>query len=183
MKFKIFFAFLFTTYNSLSQEATAVRVIDGDTFVTEQNEKVRLIGINAPELKDVFGYESKEYLIKLIEGKAISLTRDSLSSDKDRYGRLLRYAFIDGVDVNKKMIQEGFAFAYLTYKFEKQHEYENEQLKSKGLKKGIWGDAETRQDNSIDKTFSIKNLSVKAYIVCGLIIGLLLIGFYSYFRR
>ena len=46
--------------------AKVTRIIDGDTFETETGEKVRLIGINAPEISDIYGQEAKEHLASLI---------------------------------------------------------------------------------------------------------------------
>ncbi len=104
------------------------RVIDGDTFETETGEKVRLIGINAPEISDIFGQEAKQYLSDLILNKTVELQSDNISNDRDRYQRLLRYIILDGVDINKKMISDGFAFAYLKYHFSNSSEYEQAQI-------------------------------------------------------
>ena len=87
------------------------RIIDGDTFETESGEKVRLIGINAPEISDIFGQEAKLHLANLIDGKTIDLQSDNISKNRDRYSRLLRYVFLDNTDINKQMISDGFAFA------------------------------------------------------------------------
>ena len=45
--------------------------------------------------------------------KTVELQRDEISKDKDRYERLLRYVILEGIDINKKMIFEGYLFAYL----------------------------------------------------------------------
>jgi micrococcal nuclease len=91
-----------------------LRVIDGDTFEIEGGIKVRLIGINAPENPlgknpECFARESYEALFSMIMGKAVILTKDV--SDKDRYGRLLRYAYIDDTFVNEELVKKGFAEA------------------------------------------------------------------------
>ena len=119
MKHILTFIFLFSTIVCQGTQTIVTRIIDGDTFETETGEKVRLIGINAPEISDFYGLESKEYLTKLILDKVVDLQTDNISKNKDRYQRLLRFVFIDGYDVNKKMISDGFAFAYLKYKFSK----------------------------------------------------------------
>ena len=84
---------------SFGQEFKVIRVIDGDTFVIEGGERVRMIGINAPELKDPFGVESKTHLKKLIENKYVNLIKGDETSDKDYFKRLLRCVYIDGNDV------------------------------------------------------------------------------------
>src|SRR5699024_5466472 len=111
--------FLLSTIACFATQTKVTRVIDGDTFEIESGEKVRLIGINAPEMSDFYGLEAKEHLTDLIENKSVYLQPDNISNDRDRYQRLLRYVIIGGIDVNKKMISDGFAFAYLKYKFSK----------------------------------------------------------------
>ena len=140
-----------TTFVCFGATTKVKRVIDGDTFETESGEKVRLIGINAPELSDIFGNEAKKYLSELIENKNIFLQCDNLSNDRDRYERLLRYVILDGVDINKKMVSEGFAFAYLKYHFSKSNDYEQAQMQAAETNKGIWGNnkKETSFKNSI----------------------------------
>ena len=72
---KLFLVFLFFPMISFGQEIRVVRVIDGDTFVIEGGERVRMIGINAPELKDIYGVESKNHLKTLIESKYVNLIK------------------------------------------------------------------------------------------------------------
>ena len=84
-----------------------VEVIDGDTFKTYGGEIVRLICIDTPE-KGISGYfEAKEFLSELILDKVVSMDKDL--EDKDAYGRSLRYVYADGLFVNQKMVQEGYA--------------------------------------------------------------------------
>ena len=137
----------FFTY---AQVTKVSRVIDGDTFETITGEKVRLIGINAPEIGDIFGNESKDHLYKLITGIEIELVSDNFSNNTDKYGRSLRYVYINGDDVNKQMISDGYAIAYLKYRFSKNEEYKNEQLESMSLDKGMW-------KGSLEKKEKIKN--------------------------
>ena len=87
------------------------KVVDGDTFEMSDNSTIRLLCIDAPE-KGKKGYEeSKEFLTEMILGKEVRLEKDI--SDKDTYGRLLRYAYVNpsGVEffVNKQIVQEGYA--------------------------------------------------------------------------
>lgn len=162
------------------------RVIDGDTFETETGEKVRLIGINAPEMSDFYGLEAKKYLTNLIENKVVLLQTDNISSNRDRYQRLLRYVIIDGVDVNKKMVSDGFAFAYLKYKFSKSDLYENAQIQAREMNLGIWGNSQNAisQKQQFDESQEFwKTISPKAYFVLSIIIVLILYGLYTYFKK
>jgi micrococcal nuclease len=58
-----------TTLVCFGTTTKVTRIIDGDTFETETGEKVRLIGINAPEISDIFGQEAKQHLANLIDQK------------------------------------------------------------------------------------------------------------------
>lgn len=90
------------------------RVVDGDTFITDDNRRVRLIGIDAPESvkpdtpPEPFGVEASAYLEELIEGEIIYMEKDI--SETDPYNRLLRYIYLeDGTFVNELMVEEGYA--------------------------------------------------------------------------
>lgn len=87
--------------------ARVLSVIDGDTIIIEPNVKVRYVGIDAPEVDECFAEESLAENKKLVEGKTVKLEKDV--SDKDKYGRLLRYIYIDGLFVNEHLIKQGFA--------------------------------------------------------------------------
>ena len=87
------------------------KVIDGDTIELEDGQKVRYVGIDAPEVDNAacFAREAKERNKGLVEGKSIELERDV--SEKDQYGRLLRYTYADGVMVNEVLVKEGYVQA------------------------------------------------------------------------
>jgi len=72
---KLLLVLLFVPMISFGQEIRVVRMIDGDTFVIEGGERVKMIGINAPELKDIYGVESKNHLKTLIESKYVNLIK------------------------------------------------------------------------------------------------------------
>lgn len=85
-------------------------IIDGDTFIINNNYSVRMIGINAPEKEMYFYEEAKQNLEILIMDKEVLLESDI--SDKDKYGRLLRYVFDGDYFINYEMVKFGFANAY-----------------------------------------------------------------------
>lgn len=98
--------------NGLDDEEFSIvkEVIDGDTLILSNNQRVRLIGINTPESGRYFFDEAKEILEVMVLGKKVRLERDI--TDKDGYGRLLRYIFLDDLFVNLEIIKRGFANAY-----------------------------------------------------------------------
>ena len=162
------------------------RVIDGDTFETETGEKVRLVGINAPEISDIFVEEAKQPLISLIDGKTIDLEPDHISNDRDRYGRLLRYVIYNNSDINKQMLLDGFAFAYLKYHFDKETEYRQAQITSKANNVGMWANNQnTPTDTQLKKTDenNFSKTSTETYLVGAFIILLIGIGCYYYFKK
>lgn len=105
------------------QRYTVTRVLDGDTIVLSDGNKVRYIGIDTPELygttedTECFAQEAKRRNQELILGKTVRLERDV--SETDEYGRLLRYVYIDDplssiheeTSINEILVHEGYAFA------------------------------------------------------------------------
>ncbi len=98
------------------QEALVVRVIDGDTVEIEGEQRVRYIGIDAPEIAhptgpaEYFGEEAAEANRELALGKIVSLERDV--EDRDEYGRWLRYVWLDDTMINAELVRLGCAYAY-----------------------------------------------------------------------
>lgn len=124
-------------------------VIDGDTLqVTIDGEKktVRLIGIDTPETKhpekpqECFGKKASKKAESLLAGEKVRLEADASQSNKDRYGRLLRYVYLtSGTLFNEMMIQEGYGYEYtynLPYKY--QDAFKKAQLTAKENKRGLW---------------------------------------------
>ena len=89
MRVLIFF-FLVPTL-LFAQEKKVGRVFDGNTFETSNGEKIRIIGINAPELNAVFGMQSKKHLQQLIGDKLVVLQGDIMSPKQDASNLMLRY--------------------------------------------------------------------------------------------
>ena len=91
---------------------TVIGVTDGDTLdarVDGSVETVRLIGINAPERGECLADEAGRWLRERVEGRTVELVRDV--SDRDRYGRLLRYVELDGADIGVELVRAGLALA------------------------------------------------------------------------
>ena len=90
-----------------------VAVSDGDTFsltVDGVPERIRLIGIDAPEVGECQADRSTEALeVLLLFATDIVLVADR--TDRDRYGRLLRYVEADGVSVNEALVRYGLALS------------------------------------------------------------------------
>ncbi len=128
-----------------------IKVIDGDTIdvkIGEKIKRVRIIGINTPEIVDprktveCFGKEASKKAKEILLDKNVTLQNDLTQPDFDKYDRLLRYVFLeDGTDYGLQMIKEGYAYEY-TYKipYQKQSEYKQAQKQAQIEKKGLWAD-------------------------------------------
>ena len=110
----ILFFLALSVYKEYQERKTILvtSVIDGDTFEIETGEKVRLICINTPEFNETGYEEAKLFLSELVLNKKVRLEKDI--SDKDSYGRLLRYVYLNDVFVNKEIVQKnlGVIFPY-----------------------------------------------------------------------
>ncbi|HVF47138.1 MAG TPA: thermonuclease family protein [Pyrinomonadaceae bacterium] len=103
------------------ETATVIRAIDGDTLkvsIDGKYETVRLIGVNAPEMKDkrpqvqCFAKEAKAKADFLLSNFDVRLEADPSQADRDKYGRLLRYVFLKDDLFNKWIIAKGYAYEY-----------------------------------------------------------------------
>ena len=124
------------------------RFIDGDTIAVNMNgsvEIVRMIGVDTPETHkpntpvQCYGEAAAIYTKNLIDGSNVRLQADPLNTNRDRYGRLLRYVYLpDNTLVEEKLIKNGYGFAYTQFPFEKTDQFvANEQTaKSSGV--GLW---------------------------------------------
>ena len=92
--------------------AKVIQVIDGDTITVAGGYRVRYIGIDTPEVypeKEAYGAEAWRANRLLVEGKEVRLERDV--SQTDKYGRLLRYVYVDDILVNAELVKQGLAEA------------------------------------------------------------------------
>lgn len=128
-------------------EAGYVRVThvhDGDTvnvIIGNREERVRLIGIDAPELtQEPWGRKAKGKLQELIgkTNKTVRLEMDV--EERDKYGRLLSYLWTkDGRLINEEMVRRGYAFVYTIPPNVKYVERLQEAQKTAQKKKvGLW---------------------------------------------
>ncbi|MEO0073478.1 MAG: thermonuclease family protein [candidate division WOR-3 bacterium] len=84
-----------------------VMVYDGDTFLTADSARVRLLGVDTPELYQPGGDIARDILEKLVLGKQVRLEQDKV--DRDEYGRLLRYVWVGDTMVNLELVACGYA--------------------------------------------------------------------------
>ncbi|WP_438348640.1 thermonuclease family protein [Paenibacillus sp. FA6] len=136
------------------------RIVDGDTFVTVSGHKVRMIGMNTPEVfgeAQYYGQEASDFSKQRLEGQTVYLFKDV--SETDKYDRWLRFVFIEDEPImfNETLIMEGYANTMslppdvlFTKKFSRlKREAQNDGI-------GLWGEA--------DSTLSCDNPKIKGNI-------------------
>lgn len=132
-----------------AQKATVVDTIDGDTIDVEidgQVERVRFIGIDTPETRhpskgvECYGKEASARTAELLAGKTVYLEEDQSQDSRDRYGRILRYIWMeDGTLFNQQLVAEGYAFEYTyetPYKYQSNFKAAQASAREQGL--GLW---------------------------------------------
>ena len=133
-----------TTSATTGRTAAVVEwVNDGDTLTLTNGGKVRLLQVDAPELEtDCYGRAALQALIALApKGTRVSLDADPRLDDRDRYGRLLRYVFVRGTNVNIELVRAGAASPYF---FRKERGAYAETLldavdEAQEARRGYWG--------------------------------------------
>lgn len=109
---------------------------DGDTirvFQDTQNFYVRFSDIDAPELKQEFGPESRDHLKALLANKFLSL---QIKKDRDMFGRPVARVFADKLDVNAQMVKDGYAWYFGTYSKDKT--VQALEAEARLNKRGLW---------------------------------------------
>jgi len=89
------------------ESGIVTKIIDGDTVIIEGKYKIRLLGIDADELKEPCYEPAKSRLGELVLNKKVILEKDQ--TDIDQYRRFLRYIFAENQNINLQLIKEGLA--------------------------------------------------------------------------
>lgn len=127
---------------------TVVDVADGDTvtvrLVGGRTERVRLLGIDAPELNppECYGREAGARARQLALGRRVHLVGDATQDTRDRYRRLLAYVVLaaGAGDVGRQLVAEGYAKAYV-YRtpFARVRSYRLAEAAARRSRRGLWG--------------------------------------------
>lgn len=118
-------------------DAVVVGITDGDTItvLTPNNDevKIRLYGVDAPERKQDFGTRSREFLASLIFGQTVTVA----PYGKDLYGRTIAKIFFNGRDIGLTCIEYGYCWWYEAYA-KKEVQYKKAQEKAHKQELGLW---------------------------------------------
>ncbi len=143
------------------EEATISAVVDGDTVKLANGKTLRYIGIDTPETVDprrevgCFGSEASTYNKLLTTGKTVYLEKDV--SNTDKYGRLLRYVYLQsGEMVNEMLVREGYAYASAyPPDIKYQDHFEGLEKEARDANRGLWNACSSMISPTPDpKTFS-----------------------------
>ena len=129
-----------------SESVVVKAVIDGDTIEVSTYGRVRLLGIDAPEIgrgfdtPAPFGREARDRLIALVLNRWVRLERDG--PERDAYNRHLAYVMReDGVFVNAALVRDGLARVTARLPLSRLDELKRAEREAQTFRKGIWGSA------------------------------------------
>jgi len=117
--------------------ATVTSIVDGDTLDIDSGERIRLVCVDTPERGENYYEEAKDRLSELVLNEEVRLEKDT--TERGKYGRLLRYIWLDDELISEVLVEEGLAKAYRYPPDEKycdRIEAAEDRAKEKGL--GIW---------------------------------------------
>jgi endonuclease YncB( thermonuclease family) len=125
------------------RDGQVVRVVDGDTLhvrVGGEDETVRIVGIDTPEVGDCGAAEATDALEDLARGRVV-LRRDPTQDRRDRYGRLLAYVSAGGADVGERLVRDGWAelFVFEDDPFERVDRYRRAFDRARSAGRGVHG--------------------------------------------
>lgn len=149
------FSFLFFPVNTFAKEKSELQrvkvnlafVYDADTvyvWLDKKLEAVRLIGIDAPEKEskyrkgECFSKEANLFVASFLKGQKLTLLRDKFTSNRDKYGRLLRYVHARKKDLGRILIKQGMSDLFYK-KHKKYGRYKLYLKKAQRQQKGMWG--------------------------------------------
>jgi micrococcal nuclease len=125
------------------------RVVDGDTIhvrIGKKTEKVRLLGIDAPESGGCYSAEAAAHLRRLAMNKTVRLLGDRTQARRDSFKRLLAYVHLpNGKDVEVELLRGGFVtvYVYNNRPFARLARYETAEAYAAGARFGSWASCQT----------------------------------------
>ncbi len=121
-----------------------VHISDGDTFIVESNSgertTIRIHAIDAPELSQTFGKQSREQLRALIANQTVEVRKQKI----DQYRRIVGTVFLDGKDIGLEMTGGGYVWHFKQYQKEQspeeQRAYTAAENSARDSRLGLWRD-------------------------------------------
>ncbi len=155
----LIFPFLFAASHSQDKIYQVKRVVDGDTLLLTNGDRVRLIGVDTPEVHDsdklhrdaerkgrdiktikALGKKASAFTRSLVDKKEVRLEFDEANSHikhRDKHGRILAYVCLkDGTFVNAEIVRQGYGFAYTKYPFAYMQQFRRYEREARENEKG-----------------------------------------------
>jgi len=145
---------------SAQEIRTVRRVYDGDTVILDRDQKVRLIGVDTPEMKnrprnaknaarygipaaevEAYAKKARSFVEDCVLGQKVILEYDG--EKKDRFGRTLAYLYrqSDGLFLNEELVRQGYAFAYTRFSFRYREQFKKDEEVARRSGVGFWASA------------------------------------------
>ncbi len=119
-------------------EGRVVGVRDGDTIelldAARERHVIRLAHIDTPEKAQPYGGKAKQFVSSLVYGKTVTIE----VTDRDRYGRLVGVVYLEGANVNLRIVENGYAWWYRQYSTDVS--YGRTELDAFERRSGLWAD-------------------------------------------
>ena|SRR5579884_1813032 len=132
--------------------------VDGDTIAVNMNgheEKVRFIGVDTPETHkpntpvQCYGPQAAAFTKATIGARPVRLVSDPLTTDRDRYDRLLRYIYLpDGSELNQTLVEQGYGFYYPYFPFSQADSFHTAEQRAMAAHKGLWNSCQPTPTDS-----------------------------------
>jgi len=113
---------------------------DGDSFRSEDNREIRILGIDCPERDAPFAEEARDFAANELHGKSVRLETDGDLFETGYYGRTLAYVSVDGADYGETILEAGLARVYRYTQCSRRDRYLQLERVARGARKGLWGD-------------------------------------------
>lgn len=140
----VILVFLLFSTSSYAWVGKVVKIADGDTItvLNSNNEqvKIRLYGVDAPEKKQEFGTKSKDFTADFCFGKEVEVQ----AVDTDRYGRTVGRIYHNNKELNIELVKNGYAWVYSQYCKDSEYcgELKDMEEIARSDKAGLWKDSD-----------------------------------------
>lgn len=137
-RISLIFILILAAFLTDANSQEEIKIIDGDTLQIN-NAKIRLFGIDAPELnQNCYNENGREYPCGIYSKNALKqlVTNETkcIIKDMDKYKRILSICYNGNIDINKEMVLSGNALAYTRYSID----YASAEEQARNNKHGLW---------------------------------------------
>uniref|UniRef100_A0A7C4R7V1 TNase-like domain-containing protein n=1 Tax=candidate division CPR3 bacterium TaxID=2268181 RepID=A0A7C4R7V1_UNCC3 len=127
-------------------------VIDGNTVITEDGKRIRLIGIKSPDKDEEYGIEATDFLKKIVEGRPVFFQVDE-KNERDSFGRYRGIIYLNRKNINIEMLRNGLAHIFpTTPSIVGDNDWIQFSIEAKEAKRGMWsGEKSNTKNQELEK--------------------------------